>query len=651
MMFLNFNKFKIIRIFSFFIILSILFLLILNFSYLTNKSSMVDFNGIKREINLPYKSISEDDKDFIFTTHIENKILNPKWIKIIPDDGVVEMKVNGQIVSLDIENKDLLWNWDIGFDYPIGQFLTKKSNTIEMKIKNRGGEYGLKIKPSYKDVNYVLTVLFFYIFAALLIFEILNLFKINKKINIILVAAILVRIFYFSVTDWDVRGHDADAHVDYIEYIVKHNSLPKSNEGWEFHQPPVYYVSAALVYKAANLVGIQSKIIVYKVLQFFSLIIDFGIMIVGFLIFNFIFKNLSLPGKPQNLYEDRRFLLSKKTNCATFRYRPSPFNELKDSEKLKENLILISFSLFALWPSHVVHSVRISNDNFLYLFYFLSFMFFLFWLETPKKHYLVLLLVSTFLAIFSKKSGIVIIPVFYLGIGFKFFLDENRFKNKNFYIKNLIVITIALTIIFGIVFHEPIYNNLTGKKENLMVGTTNNGLNPALFVDNFAQNYLYFDIENFLTKPFTHPFDNNYGRQYFLNYLFKTSLFGEFQYDSNYVKNIGIIVSFLFVFMLIYTIIAFCLFDKKLIMSIMILIFNAVFQFLSLLVYRMMVPAACNNDFRFIFPIIISTSVFYALSIYEFKKRDYKRMYYIGYILSISMVVSSLLFFFMSEIK
>jgi tetratricopeptide (TPR) repeat protein len=41
------------------------------------------------------------------------------------------------------------------------------------------------------------------------------------------------------------RGFDSKQHLNYINYIQQHRSLPLPTEGWEMYQPPLYYVVAA----------------------------------------------------------------------------------------------------------------------------------------------------------------------------------------------------------------------------------------------------------------------------------------------------------------------------------------------------------------------------------------------------------------------
>ncbi len=48
-------------------------------------------------------------------------------------------------------------------------------------------------------------------------------------------------------------GFDANDHLSYIRYLLEHHSLPSADQGWQTHQPPLYYVIAALVMAAAGL--------------------------------------------------------------------------------------------------------------------------------------------------------------------------------------------------------------------------------------------------------------------------------------------------------------------------------------------------------------------------------------------------------------
>jgi tetratricopeptide (TPR) repeat protein len=48
-------------------------------------------------------------------------------------------------------------------------------------------------------------------------------------------------------------GFDAAGHMEYVNYIQTHRSLPSPEQGWEMHQPPLYYLLAAGVLTPFNL--------------------------------------------------------------------------------------------------------------------------------------------------------------------------------------------------------------------------------------------------------------------------------------------------------------------------------------------------------------------------------------------------------------
>jgi tetratricopeptide (TPR) repeat protein len=50
-------------------------------------------------------------------------------------------------------------------------------------------------------------------------------------------------------------GFDADQHMLYVRYIVQHKALPLADEGWESHQPPLYYLVSA---GALGLLGLST---------------------------------------------------------------------------------------------------------------------------------------------------------------------------------------------------------------------------------------------------------------------------------------------------------------------------------------------------------------------------------------------------------
>jgi hypothetical protein len=59
-------------------------------------------------------------------------------------------------------------------------------------------------------------------------------------------------------------GYDSSEHVDYVEYIARHRSLPLATDGWQMFQPPLFYLLEAPWF--ALLSPLYSKDVVLRVL-------------------------------------------------------------------------------------------------------------------------------------------------------------------------------------------------------------------------------------------------------------------------------------------------------------------------------------------------------------------------------------------------
>lgn len=86
---------------------------------------------------------------------------------------------------------------------------------------------------------------------------------------IVLFLGMLLRFVYFIQTDYTVRAHDLDGHIDYIKYILEHKSIPLPEEGWQMYHPPVYYLLGALVYKLSSIFS-SSEHFVLRMVQLMS---------------------------------------------------------------------------------------------------------------------------------------------------------------------------------------------------------------------------------------------------------------------------------------------------------------------------------------------------------------------------------------------
>jgi len=168
-------------------------------------------------------------------------------------------------------------------------------------------------------------------------------------------------------------------------------------------------------------------------------------------------------------------------------------------------------------------------------------------------------------------------------------------------------------------------------------------MNKRLFVGNGFKNYTYFDADKFIKQPYTSSWEDWGGRQYFWNYLLKTSLFGEFSFNNNLQPRLGLILSWIFLVVLFYGIIGFILGAKKNI----IIFSNALLLLFLIFLFKFKIPASSNGDFRYIFPSLLSFIPFNSYALEYFKKTNIA-IFYFGAVASILFVLLSALFFILN---
>jgi hypothetical protein len=411
------------------------------------------------------------------------------------------------------------------------------------------------------------------------------------------VISLLVRIIYFSHTGPFERTADAPGHFEYIEFISENMSLPAINELEQSYHPPLYYVVSAVFHKVLSLFHFTVNTI-NRVLQFLSLCFHLGFLISGTMIL-------------------KRYISNKP-------------------------VFFLCTALLYFWPSSILHSARIGNDNLYYCFYGFSILFLCKWYDDEKTVNCALFTLCALLCIFTKVNGIVILGCFGILVIIKFFLSKEK---KQFVVKILPAIVILLLGFSGL-FVFQVIDTIQGYKVITFANRAQvMGWGATIGVD--AKNYLYFDMGIFINEPFTDMFADWGGRQYFWNYLLKTSLFGEFTAESAFLKNCATILSFLLV-----------LLTGIMILGIMTLRFpgakerlpiflNLIFLVLSSAAFRYLSPITCSNDFRYIFPVIITLPVFLGSAMAFFRRNNLVIFSYVTYGTSAVFIVVSIIFYVM----
>lgn len=364
----------------------------------------------------------------------------------------------------------------------------------------------------------------------------------------VVAAGIFLRAAYAGVTSHHMRSHEWDKHVEYVRYMAENFSVPPAAGGWEFHQPPLYYFLTGLWMRAAELVD-RPEAAVLRDLQLFSLLLSILTLLtgvaVGFLLF---------------------------------------------SGAAKRHERLLFSALVAGFPVLVMFSSRITNDV---LSQFLSFLFVFFLLRLwqrrqPRDMWAQALVLAV--ALITKLSAVLLWPVSVLTT---LFLRGVGLKKK---IAWTMLTTAACVLLAGWL---PVLRLAIEADTTRSMVLGNEGMDPAVTVQNTPQSFLTFHPLHILRHPFNSPYGDEERRQFFPEYFFKSAFFGEFGFPESFRTLAFLILSFGMVSLLlsIFGIICSLRIARSDALPLLLILF---LHLAAIIGYRFFFPYAPNQDFRFV---------------------------------------------------
>ena len=497
--------------------------------------------------------------------------------RIYPDDEINALLVNGKPVSLDAFSTEDRRNYGSGFVIELDQLIPDDKNIIEAHLSNASNPAGFRIESTKRLTNTKLFAI--YISLIVLVLIIIRHLHITKAQLIILLLGIGVSILYLSKTDERTRTFDVfegGGHKDYIEYLIDHHELPIPGDGWEYHQPPLYYLTAALAKQTAPINSGTSGNLWAQLLAIFLWSI---------------------------------FLTS---SLAT----------LKIAFKNHHKALLLASIALCLWPSGIIHSVRIGNDLGVYACYALAFFYTVKWWR--KRESATLFWASFWMAasLLSKSNGLAVAAI--LGILMILHIYSLTRKpqllqqHKPKLIRDTAIASGLFIAAMLLNFADNVQHYLDGTSEDWLLSNVSEMINPGLKVSNAIQNYIIFDSATFLENPFISTWEDVYGRQYFWNFVLRSSLSSEYFFTGDWMYFWGISNGILLLLSIAGTLTyvlqrqpnksilefkRYCYRNAPWILAI-------IFPFILLLAYRIKVPLSCNTDFRYIYPIIVAILFF-----------------------------------------
>lgn len=495
----------------------------------------------------------------------------PKTMRILPDDELLSIIVNGQSVPLNGYSKAELRDYARGIKIELPDLKHHEENRVEMILTNSSNPAGLDFRPE-SSVSYM-TALLIFIALLILIYGVSRHLRLTKPQYGCLIAGLIVCLIYLSHTGPATRTFDVyegGGHRDYIEYLITHKTTPPPGDGWEYHQPPLYYTLGAL--SKSLLIGPKVHNDTWGQL----LAIWFWVI---FLMACLATLKVSLPKRSMALF--------------------------------------VASAAICLWPAGVIHSIRMGNDIPLYAFYSLSFYYAIRWWRSRNNSLLLYASIWASMALLTKSNALAawgVLGMLFLAEAYRLWIHRKTRIDQIKKIRRAFVIlatTFSLTVVLNL--GDNVWHYIEGTSSDWLLSNVSDTIHPGLKVANNPVNYLVFDLATYLQNPFITSWDDKYGRQYFWNFVWRSSLTSEFIFEGKWFNTWGILNG-IFLLMTLLGIILYAV-QKGTLMNVrsrnvslyrnLPWLSALIFPFLLLLAYRIKVPLSCNTDFRYIFPVLL----------------------------------------------
>jgi hypothetical protein len=409
--------------------------------------------------------------------------------------------------------------------------------------------------------------------------------RLPRSVVVVYLVGVALRVAYLFVTPFSVRTHDVDQHVEYVDYLLAHHAIPSPGAGWAFYHPPFYFILAALLWRALMVVGVTARSTLLVALQVQSLA-----YFLGFLAFCLLTGELWLARLPDD------------------RLGPDP--------GIRSRLRVLFAALMCLWPSGIIHSTRVGNDDLFYLFFGGALFFTTRWWQDRRDRDLHVAASFAALATLTKSNGLVVFMLLAVLFGTRIALDEER--SVRAYARRAWPGVVLFFVSAGLTLGRAAIDTLSGRRHNLLVGNADR-LTKALAVGNGAANYLWFDVKMFVTQPYSSSWVDDSGRQYFWNFALKTSLLGDFQFDGAWLSNLAVLLSASLLAILGCLVLGAARQTKQDLVGELPLFAAIALAFASLAALRMSIPMACSNDFRYVLPILMPAIYLYVRALVRFR--------------------------------
>lgn len=507
---------------------------------------------------------SDDEYDIFFW--IRYGFLRPPTLRLIGDDCIRTLFINGvHVHQLDEEVCD----FKRGANIRMSDEVHTGINTIQTKLRNSGGPGSFRIEIDSTDPLASTLLYIAFLSGGIALWLLLRRMPVGADplIASIFWIGIALRFLYFFTTPFYVRANDVDGHIEYMHFIMNHLYLPSMTESWESFQPPLYYIVGAGMLQIARVFGWAGGASELVWLQTFALILS----VIGF------FLGATVL---------RHFLSSPRRRIG----------------------YACALALLATFPGLVYFASRINNDVLVQFLIIVSVYGMIRFHASRRRCFWLLAVGAMTLGIFTKTNALLLLPPLLLvtvGRIWPFYWRR--------WLLAIFTLAWAAGCYLGLGVWRSGYEDLS-QMTNIVTNVST--LNTDLTVPNAASSYYTFSPAGVLTIPFNNAWSDDARRQYFWEYLLRSSFFGEFgQPDSL----LGVARALLLAGMLCLPIIALGIlaaFRRR--MNGAFILFAYILSTFALhAVFRWQYPYSTSQDFRYITAVTIAFATFIGIACAE----------------------------------
>ncbi len=443
----------------------------------TGNDGTYTIDGADIPFDYPFRATTDENVLVEVQFTLETSLLHAGKYRILADDCLESLTINGQEIAGDMPFCD----YDKGKVLDLASALHTGKNNVSAVVRNNGGPASLTFLVATNDPLYALLGALVFLSAtwAVWVSGLLRKLSFTGGMEAVFVLGMAVRAAYVAATSYAQRGYDVDGHIEYIRYVLDHWSVPAIADGWQFYQPPFYYMLAAIPAGFARFVGFGDAAGLLAVQSFSIALSAASLIVAGWIV------TMAFP-------------LKKQSREAT-----------------------LAYALFCTFPATVFLSARINNDVLLELAGLCTIAFLMRWHAAGKTAWWIAAVSAFGLALLTKSNALLLAPIIAVAL---------VFRPKTAVLEKAKLVAFAIAIVALTNGWYVALRALEGQ-DRLIPNISN--LHSGLIVSTAWTGMAEFNPVRLASQPYNNPWDDAFGRQHFWEYLFRSAFTGEFSFGES----------------------------------------------------------------------------------------------------------------------